>query len=76
MLDRSRIREKKAKNGGIPRCRGSREPPTGRDTVRGRKMNITLPSIINGQTMPGGVDRYRYQAHKGQHLVVAVSAGN
>ena len=37
-------------------------------------MNITLPAIINGQTMPGGVDRYRFQAHKGQRLVVAVSA--
>ncbi len=38
------------------------------------EMNITLPAVVNGQIMPGGVDRYRFQARKGQHLVVAVSA--
>ena len=37
-------------------------------------MNITLPAIVNGQIMPGGVDRYRFEARKGQQLVVAVSA--
>jgi len=25
-------------------------------------MNITLPAVVNGQIMPGGVDRYRFQA--------------
>ena len=35
---------------------------------------ITLPAIVNGQIMPGDVDRYRFQARKGQQLVVAVSA--
>ena len=30
--------------------------------------------VVNGQIMPGGVDRYRFQATKGQHLVVAASA--
>jgi hypothetical protein len=36
--------------------------------------SITLPTIVNGQIMPGGVDWYRFPAHKGQRLVVAVSA--
>ena len=50
---------------------------------------ITLPATVNGQIMPneadprfaradpfapGDVDRYRFQARKGQQLVVAVSA--
>ena len=38
------------------------------------EMNITLPVTVNGQIMPGGVDRYRFTAHKGQRLVVVVSA--
>ncbi len=37
-------------------------------------MSITLPAIVNGQVVPGGVDRYRFQAVKGQRLVVAASA--
>ncbi|MGC9973147.1 MAG: hypothetical protein ABSE56_21430 [Bryobacteraceae bacterium] len=37
-------------------------------------MSITLPAIVNGQIVPGGVDRYRFQAVKGQRLVVAASA--
>ncbi len=35
---------------------------------------ITLPGTINGQILPGEVDRYRFKAHQGQQLVVAVSA--
>ncbi len=27
--------------------------------------NITLPAIVNGQIMPGGVDRYQFSARKG-----------
>jgi hypothetical protein len=38
------------------------------------EMNITLPAIVNGQTMPGGVDRYRFQARKGMGLVVVAAA--
>lgn len=37
-------------------------------------MSITLPAIVNGQIVPGGVERYRFQAVKGQRLVVAASA--
>lgn len=35
---------------------------------------ITLPVIINGQIMPGRVDRFRFTARRGQELVAAVSA--
>ena len=35
---------------------------------------ITLPSTLNGQILPGDVDRYRFQARKGQQLVVEVGA--
>jgi len=36
--------------------------------------SITLPAIVNGQILPGGVDRYRFQAHKGLQLVVVATA--
>jgi len=35
---------------------------------------ITLPATVNGQILPGGVDRYRFTARKGQRLVAIVSA--
>jgi hypothetical protein len=35
---------------------------------------VTLPTVINGQIMPGEVDRYRFSARRGQSLVVVVSA--
>ncbi|MBI4579951.1 MAG: peptidase [Planctomycetes bacterium] len=35
---------------------------------------ITLPAVVNGQIMPGDVDRFRFQARKGEGLVVAVAA--
>jgi hypothetical protein len=36
--------------------------------------NVSLPAVINGQIMPGGVDRYRFSATKGRRLVVAAAA--
>jgi hypothetical protein len=42
--------------------------------VEPTEMNITLPAIVNGQTLPGGVDRYHFQARKGMGLVVVVAA--
>ncbi|NUQ66478.1 MAG: hypothetical protein HUU20_28790 [Pirellulales bacterium] len=36
--------------------------------------SVTLPAIVNGQILPGEVDRYRFKATKGQRLVVAVGA--
>jgi len=38
------------------------------------EMNISLPAVVNGQILPGGVDRYRFQARKGLQLVVVASA--
>jgi hypothetical protein len=38
------------------------------------EMNITIPATVNGQILPGGVDRYRFQAVQGQHLTVVASA--
>ena len=37
-------------------------------------MAVTLPAVINGQIMPGKVDRYRFSASRGQRLVAAVKA--
>jgi hypothetical protein len=59
------------------------EPPGGRGPAgAGRaqsakpnpETSITLPAMVNGQIMPGEVDRYRFQARRGQRLVVSVSA--
>lgn len=36
--------------------------------------SITIPATINGQIMPGGMDRFRFPGHKGQHLVFAINA--
>lgn len=38
------------------------------------ELNVTLPAVANGQIMPGDVDRYRFSAKKGQHLVAIASA--
>jgi hypothetical protein len=35
---------------------------------------VTLPATINGQILPGQVDRWRFTAAKGQKLVMAVAA--
>ena len=36
--------------------------------------DITLPATVNGQIMPGEVDRFRFAARKGQRVVVAATA--
>jgi hypothetical protein len=35
---------------------------------------VKLPVTINGQIMPGGVDRYKFFARRGQQLVLAANA--
>jgi hypothetical protein len=53
------------------------EPPNPRVTKSRpveAEMRVTLPAIVNGQILPGGVDRFRFTARKGQRLVVAASA--
>ena len=37
-------------------------------------VDVTTPLTINGLLAAGGVDRYRFKAHKGEHLVVVASA--
>jgi len=53
-----------ANQGGRAQVRATPEPPT----------EITLPVLVNGQIAPGGVNRYRFQATRGQHIVVAAHA--
>ncbi|MCL4785691.1 MAG: hypothetical protein KJ070_02695 [Verrucomicrobia bacterium] len=38
------------------------------------ELRVTLPATVNGQIMPGEVDRIHFKARKGQKLVVAASA--
>jgi hypothetical protein len=38
------------------------------------EMEITLPAVVNGQILPGAVDRYRLTARKGQRLVISAAA--
>ena len=35
---------------------------------------VNLPIMLNGQIMPGDVDRFRFHAEKGQKLIIAASA--
>jgi len=56
--------------GGQP-FRFAREAPTRADEA---EVSVTLPAVLNGQIMPGDVDRYRFPARKGQQLVAAASA--
>jgi hypothetical protein len=37
-------------------------------------LRINLPAVVNGQIAPGGVNRYRFHARKGQQIVAAVRA--
>ncbi|KKK71569.1 hypothetical protein LCGC14_2912600, partial [marine sediment metagenome] len=39
-----------------------------------RSKSLKLPTVLNGQIMPGDVDRFRFDARKGQRLVVAADA--
>lgn len=51
------------KSGPAPKGRGTAELSA-----------ITLPTVVNGQMMPGKTDRYRFTARKGEQLVVVASA--
>jgi hypothetical protein len=39
-----------------------------------RVSDVTMPFVVNGQILPGDVDRYSFDATKGDRLVVAASA--
>ena len=47
------------------------DPRNGRTKT---EMEISPPTVVNGQILPGEVDRYRFTAKRGQRLVVAVNA--
>jgi hypothetical protein len=57
---------------------GSAGPPqnprAAQSAVAKTEMNVTLPAVLNGQILPGGVDQFGFTARKGQRLVVAASA--
>jgi hypothetical protein len=36
--------------------------------------SIKLPAVLNGQMQPGVVDRYKFDARQGQHIVIITSA--
>jgi hypothetical protein len=56
---------KVAAGGGLPlNAQAHADPSPPPETVE-------LPVILNGQMMPGAVDRYRFHARKGQQIVVA-----
>ncbi|MGA2033159.1 MAG: hypothetical protein ABSG68_12945 [Thermoguttaceae bacterium] len=61
--DNPRLQKIQAKLGYQPAPAASRQ-----------EMQITLPTVVNGQIQPGGVDRYRFAARKGQQLLVAADA--
>jgi len=51
--------------GQLPECRET-EP---NDTTPDSAIGDHLPIVINGQIMPGDVDRFSFKARKGMHLV-------
>ena len=44
------------------------------DETPDSRVEEPLPFVLNGQILPGDVDRFRFQAGKGERLVVAASA--
>lgn len=50
---------------------GGKPTPTGTPKYQAR---VSPPATINGQIMPGGVDRYQFSAVQGQQLIIAASA--
>lgn len=57
-----------------PPPKAKRDPSVRPNRPQNADAEITVPATVNGQIMPGEVDRYRFAATKGQHITVAVSA--
>ena len=51
-----------------------RTSPEPQAAVPPTETTITLPATVNGQILPGGVDRFRFHARQGQQLVAIVIA--
>lgn len=63
----------KAPNPEADRLRERFGPPTAAAPTKS-DLRVSLPAVVNGQIMPGEVDRIRFTARKGQRLVVQASA--
>jgi len=50
------------------------EKESGRPDAPPAPTDLTLPTVVNGQVLPGDVDRYRFAATKGDRLVFTVAA--
>jgi hypothetical protein len=57
----------------LPNARTQRFRPQGPQTAV-TPTAVTVPSVINGQITSGTVDKYKFQAGKGQKLVIAAQA--
>ena len=59
-----------------PAADGAGRPTFGPRPATARKTDpvVTLPTVVNGQILPGEVDRYRFAAKRGQRLTLAASA--
>jgi hypothetical protein len=71
------VAESQARGGRGRKNQQSARPDPGTSpttTAPEQETEIAVPTIINGQILPGDVDRYRFQARKGQQLVVDVRA--
>lgn len=68
----------KAPNPDLERFRdqliGSFSRPSDGEELGSGGRRVTIPATINGQIMPGEVDRWRFTARKGQQLIAAVTA--
>lgn len=55
----------------VPRGRREVDPRTNRPKAT---LDVTIPAVVNGQILPGEVDRFRFSARKDQRLTVIVAA--
>jgi hypothetical protein len=56
-----------------PAIAAKKPPPAVAAKAAEPPQSVTLPAVLNGQIAPGAVDRYRFQAVKGQRIVAAAS---
>lgn len=67
--------EKRGGKGRKRQSEGTSDPGTAPvDRTPVEEVPIDLPVVVNGQILPGDLDRYRFRARKGQQLIAEVSA--
>lgn len=57
-----------------PGAAGKRRPDAPPPPAVGREIAVSLPAVVNGQILPGEVDRIRFPARRGQQIVATVAA--